>query len=1152
MKATQKSYAVKVSIQLLSVFCLALIAGSASAQVSTFTSNVASGNWNVPGSWTEVGSDVDNIPDADDIVIILAGHNISLNGARAANTVTINSGGTLTATLGSLTVGSMSVNGTGTYVHNVDGGTIPNATWSSTSNVIITGVTGTPPTGYSGQTFGNFTWNSSAQNTNIYLAASFTIDGNFEVLDTGTPVDPGNRALRMSPDGTSYTINVNGNFLVDNSTFKMNNSSGNCFLNVTGNVTASNSGFLTLCTGAGNSTLTVTGNVDVVSGSTLLMQEDNNLGALGTLDIDGDLNIAAGATITETEVNGTGSILFTGAGTQTFTNAGTMSNQIDVTVNPGVTLQMGSPTSAFSGSGTFLLSAGATLGVTSPDGITTAGATGNIQVTGTRTYTTGASYIYNGTGNQNVGNGLTQNTPANIEFNNPGNVVSLVAATSLTGNMVVTAGTLNTNNRVVSGTGTFLLLSGATLGVTSSGGISTSGATGNIQVSGARTYSSGANYIYNGTGNQISGNGLTQNTPSNIEINNPGNTVSLSTPPSLTSNLAITAGALDTNGQKVTFSGGGAQSITGFAASQMFDDLEVNKIGGGLTVGGSITTLNLANFIQTQGTFTAPATLTASGGFTLTSGTYTAGTNTNVAGNFTRNGGTFLPGGGTVTFNGAGLQILGGSTGTTFNNVVTANSTNTTVTVATTVGSNLTVVDGTTFTISTGNFSVIGSTIIGTGTSGILSVSSGAGSKIFTGLVLINSGGNWNNGSNAPVEFRNGITNSGLFTAGTGLHTFSTNPQGLSGTFSIPNVTTDIALTNSNSLTVSAALSGAGSLIQAAGADLDLGGSFGISTITASNAGNTVVYSGNSQAIKAISYENLTINQGSGEAQLTGATTVNDVLDLSARNLNLSGYNLILESAATISVAGPSASKMIVAGGGGEVRKIFTGDGSFTFPIGDNAGMLEYSPVTVNVAGTGYAGGAYIGASVFDAKHTDNSSATHFISRYWELTQSGITAPTATVTASYLAPDINGVEASIGAAYLDGAFNQVTNPWVKSGEVLGGNTLTYTGASLGAGVNTFTGITTADLTVTIDNGATASVCESATITLNTTVVGGDGTIGYTWSPTTDLSSASSSDPIYTGVTPGGPYTYTVTVRDANGITATDNIDITVTAAPTAD
>ncbi|MEQ8361714.1 MAG: hypothetical protein RH948_02540, partial [Cyclobacteriaceae bacterium] len=1143
---------------MLILLSFALIVGSASAQSSTFTSNVATGNWNAPGSWSEVGSDVDNIPDADDIVIIQSGHNISLNGAQAANSVTINSGGTLTATLGSLTAASMSVNGTGTYVHDIDGGVIPNAIWSPTSNLIVTGVTGTAPSGYNGQTFGNFTWNSAGQNTNIYLAASFTVDGNFEVLDTGLPVNPGTRALRMSPDATSYAITVNGNVLIDNSTFKMNNNTGSCTVNIpTGNLEVRNGANFTISTGNATSTVNVSGNVTISSGATLLMHEDNNPAVSGNLNIGGNLDFTGG-TINESD-SGTGNITFNGGTTQTVTSGGgVITNTINVIVNSGTLLQMATPGTIIGGDGSFNLVSGATLGVTSPDGITTAGATGNIQVTGTRTYTTGASYIYNGTGDQNVGNGLTQNTPSNIEFNNPGNTVTLGAATNLSGNMVVTAGTLATNSQTVGGTGTFLLSSGTTLEVTSAGGIATAGATGNIQVSGARTFSSGANYIYNGGGNQVTGNGLSQNTPANIEINNPGNTVSLSAPTSLTGNLTITAGSLDTNGYRVTFSGGAAQSITGVAVSQSFDDLEVNKVGGGLTVGGSITTLNLANFIQTQGSFSAPTTLATSGGFTLTSGTYTAGTNTNVAGNFTRNGGTFLPGGGTVTFNGAGLQILGGSTGTTFNNVATANSTNTTATVATTIGSNLTVVDGTTFTISTGNFSVNGSTIIGTGTSGTLSFSSGAGSKVFTGLVLINSGGSWNNSSNAPVEFRGGITNSGLFTAGNGLQNFSTNPQGLNGTFSIPNVTTDVALTNSTSLTVSNSLGGSGNLIQGGGATnfLDLGGTATITTITTSAADNTVIYSGSSQTVRPLTYENLTISQSSGEATLSADTQVNDVLSLNARNLNLNGLNLTIGSSGSISVAGPSSSKMIIASGGGELRKVFTATGApFTFPVGDNTGMLEYSPVTAEVtAAGGFGGGAYVAASVIDGKHPNNASTTNFLTRYWAITSSGITTPTVDVTGTYTVADLGGyTDTNVGVAQLNGVFNQISNPWNKAAfGTLSGTILLASGALLTDGqTSAFTGISNAGPTVSIDNGAAVSPCEGTTVGLTTTV-GGIPTLIYSWSPTTDLSSAIIPNPVFTGNTPGGPTPYTITVTDGNGITATDVINITVTPAPTAD
>ena len=48
------------------------------------------------------------------------------------------------------------------------------------------------------------------------------------------------------------------------------------------------------------------------------------------------------------------------------------------------------------GGGTFTLSPGATLGITSADGITTVGtALGNIRTTTARTFNTTANYIYN-------------------------------------------------------------------------------------------------------------------------------------------------------------------------------------------------------------------------------------------------------------------------------------------------------------------------------------------------------------------------------------------------------------------------------------------------------------------------------------------------------------------------------------------------------------------------------------------------------------------------------------------------------------------------------------------------------------------------------------------------------------------------------------
>src|SRR5205085_8620077 len=89
----------------------------------------------------------------------------------------------------------------------------------------------------------------------------------------------------------------------------------------------------------------------------------------------------------------------------------------DFTVNGTATV---AATGIISGAGSFTLSSGATLGIGSTDGITSSGATGNIQVTGTRTFNT-ANYAYNGSAAQVTGNGLPS-IVNNLTINNSAGV----------------------------------------------------------------------------------------------------------------------------------------------------------------------------------------------------------------------------------------------------------------------------------------------------------------------------------------------------------------------------------------------------------------------------------------------------------------------------------------------------------------------------------------------------------------------------------------------------------------------------------------------------------------------------------------------------------------------------------------------------------
>ena len=115
---------------------------------------------------------------------------------------------------------------------------------------------------------------------------------------------------------------------------------------------------------------------------------------------------------------------------------------------------------------------------------------------------------------------LVINTPTSVAAGNYQDVTINSGQALLLGNITVhgtllvrslagqPAGTLNTNCFVVNGPGRFELQAGATLRICHADGIAASGATGAIQNTGTRTFSSDAGYAYEGTADQATGSGL--------------------------------------------------------------------------------------------------------------------------------------------------------------------------------------------------------------------------------------------------------------------------------------------------------------------------------------------------------------------------------------------------------------------------------------------------------------------------------------------------------------------------------------------------------------------------------------------------------------------------------------------------------------------
>ncbi|MFC5193161.1 YDG domain-containing protein [Algoriphagus aquatilis] len=140
---------------------------------------------------------------------------------------------------------------------------------------------------------------------------------------------------------------------------------------------------------------------------------------------------------------------------------------------------------------------------------------------------------------------------------------TLTLANSNSGIQIQSGGALKLpETATIAGPGNFTLSSGAILEVGSTAGITSSGATGNVQNTGTRSFNSGANYIYNGTAAQVTGNGFPG--ANNLTINNSSG-VTLSGSATVSGTLSLTTGIVTTGANTLTV--GSSGSISGGSAS---------------------------------------------------------------------------------------------------------------------------------------------------------------------------------------------------------------------------------------------------------------------------------------------------------------------------------------------------------------------------------------------------------------------------------------------------------------------------------------------------------------------------------------------------------------------------------------------------------
>ena len=158
---------------------------------------------------------------------------------------------------------------------------------------------------------------------------------------------------------------------------------------------------------------------------------------------------------------------------------------------------------------------------------------------------------------------LVVSTPQNVK-GTYGNVTITGPATggagtaTLTGGLTVVGtltvqngGTLLTNCQPLVGSGNFVLAAGGTLGICDAAGIEATGNVGSVQLTGTRSFSNDASYIYNGTVAQVTGGALPSQVR-NLSTTN-ANTVTLNGPETVMQVLTVAgAGNLVLNGRTLT------------------------------------------------------------------------------------------------------------------------------------------------------------------------------------------------------------------------------------------------------------------------------------------------------------------------------------------------------------------------------------------------------------------------------------------------------------------------------------------------------------------------------------------------------------------------------------------------------------------------
>jgi autotransporter-associated beta strand protein len=672
-----------------------------------------------------------------------------------------------------------------------------------------------------------------------------------------------------------------------------------------------------------------------------------------------------------------------------------------------------------SGTGTFNIASGASL-----------------NIAGNFTYTSSATPTFDCASTLSISSTSSQTIPAfdygslnasggNRVLASSGTIGICGTFTPGVGAYTITGSTVNYNG---TGAQTIAAINYNNLSISNNrGGANITLAAGTIDVAGTFNPSL-TSYVGVVTGNTVNfsgsaGQGIPAFTYNNITSSNLARTWASSGVIDVNGTFAIPSSATQTvTGSTVRYSSTAAgtvslASFTSSAAPRHYNNLEI--------VGGASSIWNLASGFN----------MGCAGDFSLTgAGTF------NVAVNATANTMTVN---GNLTLSGAGNIIIANTATATLVNSITVNG-NTTIS-----NGLLTCVGSASSTTVQGNLSTTDLTISGTGAmnldaasntanatvtvNGNMSVTSSTanavnfGSGTANASNVINLKGNFAKSGSGTLGFSGtfNATSGYFFNLGSGTQTFSHSGAAMTGgNFTVSAGSTLQLLTNltlgTNASATAVNIAGvldAGLFAVAAGNAANTFALNATGTIrTTSTTGIAGTVTGFTPAPSFASGGTFEFNGtavNTGFSTFTGITTSNQytitwtgntsltldkTVDLTAFNFTNSGlvilgnFNIsIPSSAGALTGAGFGVSKMFVTNGTGILSRAVLSGGTglpFTWPIGENTGTTEYSPVTVtSIAGAGINGA--IGFRVVDGVQPSIAPAVSYLSRYWPCTVTG-------------------------------------------------------------------------------------------------------------------------------------------------------------------